>query len=249
MRPILFESPYFILFAYPLFMGMAWGIAYYLSRFLLEKNKLNSKPLLPLFLSVFLSSWIGAKLFFLAFSAQDNFDRYLYADNFWLGGGFVFYGGLIFGLVTFLIFSLVIKKFPFNQSKFLAPGLAFGHAIGRMGCFLTGCCYGSQCELFWSVHMHGEFRHPVQLYEVFGLTILGLLCLAWLRKNKDSRFVITRYLMFYSVLRFIIEFFRGDIIRGLYWYQLSSSQLVSLFLFVVAFSVAFLLPQSKRHYL
>lgn len=226
-------------------MGLAWGVAYYLSRFLLEKYHHSSKPLLPLFLSVFLSSWIGAKIFFLAFSAQDKFDQYISADNFWLGGGFVFYGGLIFGLLAFLIISLVFKKFPFNQSKYLAPGLAFGHALGRMGCFLTGCCYGSQCELFWSVHMHGEFRHPVQLYEVFGLVILGLLSIDWIKKNKDSKFVITRYMMFYSVLRFIIEFFRGDIVRGLHWYQLSTSQLVSLVLFAAAFSAAFLMPKSK----
>jgi phosphatidylglycerol:prolipoprotein diacylglycerol transferase len=154
-------------------MGLAWGVGFYLTQYLFENQNLDSKPILPVFCGIFLTSWIGAKAFFLLVSSEHKIYQYVYAQSFWLGGGFVFYGGLIFGLAFYFIWSLWFKKFPFNESKFLIPGLVFGHGIGRIGCFFTGCCFGSQCDLPWAVHMHGEWIHPVQLYEAFGLFIIG----------------------------------------------------------------------------
>lgn len=218
-------------------MGLAWGVAFAFSRYLFEKNALDSNVLKPLFILEFFSTWIGAKIFFLWFSAAGKFSEYIYADNFWLGGGFVFYGGLVFGLIAFLFYSLVLKKFPFSYTKFLAPGLAIGHGIGRLGCFLAGCCYGSQCDLPWSVHMHGEFRHPVQLYEAIGLFAIAWLAMQWLHKSKSGFYVFTRYLITYSVLRFIVECFRGDIVRGIFL-NLSTSQWVSIcLLFTAMFAI------------
>jgi phosphatidylglycerol:prolipoprotein diacylglycerol transferase len=215
-------------------MGLAWGVAYYLTKFLLEKYKVNSAGLIRLYTGVFAFSWLGAKIFYLIFSSQHKIYQYLYADYFWLGGGFVFYGGLIFGLIFYLVYSFWLKKFDFQQSYLLLPGLIFGHAIGRVGCFLTGCCYGSQCDLPWAVQMAGEFRHPVQLYEAFALFILGTFSLKWIERKKSSLHIITDYLMIYSALRFILEFFRGDEIRGVFWQSLSTSQLISLALFLLA---------------
>lgn len=218
-------------------MGLAWGVGFYLTKYLFEKHNLETKPLAPMFMGVFLTSWIGAKVFFLIFSSENKVAQYLYADEFWLGGGFVFYGGLIFALIFYFTYTLWLKKFPFKESKFLAPGLIFGHAIGRFGCFLTGCCFGSQCDLFWSVEMHGMRVHPVQLYESFGLLLLGYLSLKWINNKKENIYVITHYLLFYSLLRFVVEFFRGDRIRGVYWSALSTSQLISLALFLMALVV------------
>jgi phosphatidylglycerol:prolipoprotein diacylglycerol transferase len=243
--PVLFESTFFTLYAYPLFMGLAWGVGFYLSRYIFEKHDLDTKPLIPMFFGVFLTSWIGAKVFFLLFSSEHRAAEYLYANEFWLGGGFVFYGGLIFALVFYFIYSLWLKKFPFHYSKFLAPGLIFGHAIGRIGCFFTGCCYGSQCDLPWAVKMHGEFIHPVQLYETVGLFIIGYLSLKWISKNKNNIYVIINYLMFYSLLRFCVEFFRGDLIRGVYLSTLSTSQLISIALFIIALIVKFISKKNR----
>ena len=245
MLPILFESSYFTLFSYPLFMGLGWGAAYAFTRALFEKYSLDSKSLQLVFITSFVTSWIGAKIFFLWFSAQGKFTEYLYADNFWLGGGFVFYGGLIFTLIAYLILTLGLKKFPFSYSKFLAPGLALGHGIGRVGCFLTGCCFGSVCDLPWSVHMHGEFRHPVQLYEAFGLFFLVYLMLKFIQQKRSNLFIFTRYLMYYSVLRFVVEFFRGDTVRGVHGLSLSTSQWVSVGLFVAAYSLTFFVKSAN----
>jgi phosphatidylglycerol:prolipoprotein diacylglycerol transferase len=224
-------------------MGLAWGIGYYFTQYLFNKHHEDSSKLLKLYMGIFISAWLGAKSFFLYFSAQDKIIQYLYADYFWLGGGFVFYGGLIFGLIFYLIYSLWRKKFNFKKSYLLIPGLAFGHAVGRVGCFLTGCCYGSQCDLPWAISMHGESRHPVQLYEAIALLLLGYLTLWWIKKKKSNADIITNYLMLYSVVRFIIEFFRGDEVRGVFWFwlSLSTSQLISFALFVLVILLKILL--------
>lgn len=226
-------------------MGLAWGVGFYLTRYLLEASNLDSKPLLPLYAGVFTTSWIGAKVFFLIVSSQDKAYQYLVNDSFWLGGGFVFYGGLIFGLIFYFIYSLWLKKFPFEESKMLIPGLVFGHAIGRLGCFLAGCCFGSQCDLPWSVHMHGEWIHPVQLYEAFGLFVIGFMALRWVKNKEKNFYVVTRYLIYYSLLRFVVEHFRGDKIRGVYWFDLSTSQMISVALFTAAIAAAYIERKSN----
>lgn len=220
-------------------MGLSWGVGYFLTRYLFEKKNEDTSGLMSLFVGVFIFAWIGAKIFFLLFSSKNKIYQYMYADYFWLGGGFVFYGGLIFGLLFYLIYSLYFKKFDYKKSYLLAPGLIFGHAIGRVGCFLTGCCYGSQCDLPWKVFMDGSFRHPVQLYEAIALFVLGFFSLKWVEHEEAHKKVLSNYLLYYSMIRFAVEFFRGDEIRGIYWFALSTSQLVSVALFVIAVFLKF----------
>lgn len=221
-------------------MGLAWGSGFYLTRNLHESFNLDTSPLLALFVGLFLSSWIGAKVFFLATSSQSKTLEYITQDAFWLGGGFVFYGGLIFGLIFYFIYSFWLKKYPFGESKIFIPGLVFGHAIGRVGCFFAGCCFGTLCDLPWSVHVHGALIHPVQLYEAIGLVLIGFMSIRWLKNKENNFFVVTRYLLYYSILRFIVEYFRGDKIRGIYWFNLSTSQVISLAFFISTVSAIYI---------
>ncbi len=227
-------------------MGLAWGVGYYLTRYLFEENDINLKSLYSLFIGVFITAWVGAKVFFLIFSSGQNVNQYLYANEFWLGGGFVFYGGLIFSLIFYFLYSLYFKKFDFKHTKFLAPGLIFGHAVGRVGCFLAGCCFGTYCDLPWAIKMHDEFRHPVQLYESIGLFFIGFMALTWIKNKRDNIFVITHYLIYYSALRFVVEHFRGDKIRGLHALDFSTSQIIALAMFSGALSVVILQKFSRE---
>lgn len=214
-------------------MGLAWGFGYFFTQYLFEKENLSTQPLRFLFIGLFFSSFLGAKLFFLWFSAGPKLYQYIYANYFWMGGGFVFYGGLVFGLMYYLFYSLVLKRFDFNKSYLLLPGLVFGHAIGRVGCFLAGCCFGSVCNLPWAIKMHNEFRHPVQLYEAFALLILGFFIQKLINMKKTSFFIINSYILSYSLARFVLEFFRGDIVRGVSEFSISTSQAISLILMIV----------------
>jgi phosphatidylglycerol---prolipoprotein diacylglyceryl transferase len=98
-----------------------------------------------------------------------------------------------------------------------APGVALGHAVGRLGCFAAGCCWGKQCDLPWGVRFHSNLAapvplnitlHPAQLYEsAANLLIFGILYRQFSRTHRAGE-VIGLYLVLYSLARFIIEFFR-----------------------------------------
>jgi phosphatidylglycerol:prolipoprotein diacylglycerol transferase len=109
----------------------------------------------------------------------------------------------------------------------------FGHAIGRIGCFLAGCCYGSQCDLPWSMTIEGVHRHPVQLYETIYLLAFGIFILRSSKKVQLQSSIASIYLIYYSLGRFILEYFRGDDIRGVFWLNLSTSQYISVFLLLI----------------
>lgn len=106
------------------------------------------------------------------------------------------------------------------------PGLALFHVIGRAGCYLAGCCYGIESSLGF-LYVNGVRRFPVQLVE--SLCNLGLFFLlyytAWYKNRRDE--VLLLYFLGYGVIRFLLEFLRGDTGR-LFWIGLSESQWIAL---------------------
>ena len=127
---------------YFVFMGMAWGLAHELSLVIMNRQKISTKGFSTLFLGTFLSSWLGSKLFFLINSSGNNFFTHLKSINFWFGGGLVFFGGLIFGSLFVLFYCLHLKKINLNSFYCLFPVICFSLALGRLGCFFSGCCFG-----------------------------------------------------------------------------------------------------------
>ncbi len=234
MLPILFQSNGIVLYSYPLFMGLGWGVAYQILFELLPAHftKLRAQIL---FWGLFAFSWLGAKIFFL-YTIPDQLSSTLMQEtSFWLGGGFVFYGGFLGGL----LFLAILKglKFPVTKEIVwsLVPALTLGHAVGRFGCFLAGCCYGNETDFFWGIHLHGANRHPTQLLEFFFLLVLGL----FLLKSKQSKKnLISIYLVSYGVIRLFIENLRGDLIRGM-WGPFTPSQWISVVLILAGAGVFF----------
>ncbi len=226
LRPILLNLFNYPIYSYPLFLGLSFGTAYYYGLNAVESAKEKVGSYRFLFIGIFLSAWLGAKVFFLIHSSNDVADDAM-NSNFWLGGGFVFYGGLIFSSIFALLYTLLLKRFPYKLLLSILPALPLAHAIGRVGCFLAGCCFGKE----WS--SLGLHRHPVQLYEAAG----NLLIFFYLRRiARSDRVLLTPVIYFlgYSGLRFVLEFFRADLIRGSYFGLLSAAQLTSVFLVLVA---------------
>lgn len=222
-------------------MGLGWGIGFNLTQSYWQKCNLKKSDLWLLFIGTFFAGWIGAKVFFLAFSMPDRAIDYSKEVNFWLGGGFVFYGGLIFSALFALVFSFFKKSLGVVDLAVITPGLTIGHAIGRLGCLLAGCCYGSHCDLPIAIRFKGELRHPVQLYEFFGLALLFILLRKWVKEEKLSS-ALNGYLLGYASLRFVLEFFRGDEIRGVFD-GLSTSQWISIVLIVLVLGINFLVKK------
>jgi phosphatidylglycerol:prolipoprotein diacylglycerol transferase len=152
--------------------------------------------------------------------------------------GFVFYGGLIGGCIGgwVYVWRYRLPVLPFMDIA--ATTLPLGHAIGRFGCFLAGCCYGSHTTCAFgvtfpksSVHPHGLVSvHPTQLYEAAALLLLFLGLLAFARRKPRQGTTTGLYLALYAMVRFVIEFFRADPRGGVLF--LSTSQLISIPLFV-----------------
>lgn len=148
-------------------------------------------------------------------------------------GGAVFYGGLLGGLAAGALY-LRIRRLPFAAyADIAAPAIPLFHAFGRIGCFLGGCCYGIPWEggitytRALSPEANGVARFPVQLLESALLFALFFLLAALFRLGALRGKLLALYLAVYAVLRFLLEFLRGDAIRGVY-FGLSTSQWISL---------------------
>jgi phosphatidylglycerol:prolipoprotein diacylglycerol transferase len=125
-----------------------------------------------------------------------------------------------------------------------APGLALGHAFGRVGCFAAGCCYGRETHVAWAVTFRNPLAneivgtplniplHPTQLYEMV-LELCNCLFLVWLiRRKKFEGEIIGTYMIIYGVGRYFIEFFRGDPGRGEFLGWMSSTQAIAICLVI-----------------
>ncbi|MBF0410094.1 MAG: prolipoprotein diacylglyceryl transferase [Candidatus Riflebacteria bacterium] len=152
-------------------------------------------------------------------------------------GGLVFFGGFIATVIALIVWAKLNKKSLRDMGDFVAAPLATGHAIGRIGCFLNGCCYGKSTSFLMGMVFpnlaDGIKRHPTQLYEAVFLFVLFLISLVLLNLRKKS--VIPRgsvwgiYVLYYSIFRFSIEYLRDDN-RGDFFFggQYSVSQVISI---------------------
>ena len=163
-------------------------------------------------------------------------------------GGLIFYGGSLGAALGMVVLARVRKEPILSLADFTVTGLPLGHALGRIGCFINGCCYGSPTGLGFGAtypknaeawNLYGDVPlHPVQLYEaVFNLLLYGFLLWAYPRRKRNGE-VLALYLMTYPIARFLLEFVRGD--PRLHWLGLTVAQEISLGLFVVGLALAFI---------
>jgi phosphatidylglycerol:prolipoprotein diacylglycerol transferase len=170
-------------------------------------------------------------------------------------GGLMFYGGLILAVLVYLVWCAVKKENPLKLGDCLAAVIPLGHAFGRIGCFFYGCCYGkiSNSALAvefprgspaWYEQVHDKLityssPHslgvlPTQLFEAAALFCL-FFCLLFLRKvRKEVGFTLGTYLSSYAIIRFFIEYLRGDPRAEVGMFSIS--QAISIAIFVIGVS-------------
>jgi len=146
-------------------------------------------------------------------------------------GGLVWYGGLLGGVLASWLYVRAKRLHVLRVLDQLIPFVALGHAIGRVGCFLNGCCYGKLTDAWYGVVFPGQPAPvvPTQLIEAAGLFLLyGVL-----RRASTHPAIVSRpgrllgaYLIAYAGLRFAIEFLRGD--QAVFWAGLTLQQLISV---------------------
>ena len=142
-------------------------------------------------------------------------------------GGLIFYGGFAGALLAVVLLTRYRRQSFWDLADFIVTALPLGHALGRVGCFLNGCCGGRPAP-GGSLAACGLDRYPVQLYEsAFNLAVYAALCWFYLaRRRERPGTVVAFYLMLYPPGRFLLEFLRGD--ERVRWGALSVAQFVSL---------------------
>ncbi len=158
--------------------------------------------------------------------------------------GIVFYGGLIGLLLSYSFLSKVVKQ-DNHIMDIVAVCIPLFHSIARVGCFFSGCCFGkescSQIAVNYTTRVLGETvtarRIPVQLIEALFNFLLFFYLLKLLREEEwKQENILRRYLLLYSTGRFIIEFFRGDLVRGVIR-SISFSQVISILIWIYLFAI------------
>ncbi len=154
--------------------------------------------------------------------------------------GFVFYGGLAGGLAGTFVSCRVTGISPSKYYTSAIPFIPVGHAIGRLGCFMAGCCYGKASSLPIAVHFPHSISGlspeiaviPTQLFEATGNLAIAIYLFIKYRKMDEGSGALKEYLVLYALLRFFLEYLRGDIIRGSFGF-FSTSQWISIFIICV----------------
>ena len=147
-----------------------------------------------------------------------------------LGGGFVYYGGLFGVLLGILVYCKLLKLDAAPVYNMVAPAIPLFHIFGRIGCFMAGCCYSFTLSTSFVIGGIVIDHFPTQLIES-GFNVLLFLAIWLLQKKFKGARWMRIYLICYGVFRFIIEFTRGDTVRG-FFFGMSTSQLISLFVLI-----------------
>lgn len=240
MFPEIRFSDSFILPTYILTISLIYtGLLFYVvSR--AKKKDLPVSIALDLALVLMVGGFIGGRTLHVFYELPAYYaEDWTRAFRFW-EGGFVFFGGFFVAFLSCLAFIKKKKLSFYLWADFYAPVIALGYALGRVSCFLAGCCYGRFCSAPWAVvfpwDYHQTPRHPVQLYVVFWeLAVFALLI--YLEKKKKAvlpvGMIFLTWLLFHSLGRLMMEYFRDDF-RGQFIFGLSISTWISLFLLATA---------------
>jgi phosphatidylglycerol:prolipoprotein diacylglycerol transferase len=201
-----------------------------------ERAGLSRDKVFDLSFGILVAAMIGSRILFIIV----NWDEYAHdlvgIVQFWKGG-LVFYGGFI-GAVLFSVWYMRRHEMPFlPYADAMGPTVAIGQALGRLGCFSAGCCWGGACDAHYafaarfppeslayqsqvSTHLIAGGApstipiHPTQLYEALGCALILLFLTYWRSRKRFHGELLALYLMLYAPLRAIVETFRGDEERG-----------------------------------
>jgi phosphatidylglycerol:prolipoprotein diacylglycerol transferase len=218
MHPILIRIGAFYIPTYGVLVALGFLAGLAITLRLARRIGLPPDKITNLAVYCAIAGIVGAKLFMFLFDLGDymrNPGEIFSLETLQAAG--VWHGGFIaaFLVAVFYVRRHRLPAFPTMDA--FAPGIALGQAIGRLGCFAAGCCWGTECTLPWGVRFRSDEAapvpldkplHPVQLYEsAADLIIFAILYRQFNRAHRAGT-VIGLYLVLYSTARFIIEFFR-----------------------------------------
>jgi phosphatidylglycerol:prolipoprotein diacylglycerol transferase len=260
--PQLFHIGSFPLPTYGVLVALGVLVGLWISVRNSEQQGMKGENALDFGIAVVLAGILGAKILYVILDWRSGVGigenlREIFSLSTLQAGG-VFSGGLI---AAFAVAAWFLRKHhmpALATCDAFSPGLALGHAIGRLGCFAAGCCYGKPTHHFWGVTFTSPVANanagtplgiplePTQLFEA-AVELAIFLVLSWMfaRKKFDGQ-VFGAYLFLYGVARFFLEFIRDDPGRGsVFGGALSGTQLIAVGLVLTGGMLWYLRPAPK----
>ncbi|MBN2364775.1 MAG: prolipoprotein diacylglyceryl transferase [Calditrichaeota bacterium] len=256
MHPELFRIGPFAVHSYGVMLALSFILGIYVAVRKGEKRGVNGDAIVNLGFIIIIASIVGARLFYVLFHTNEFTGRWIYA--FWpvqedgtVGlGGLILLGGFITAVLASVIYIYIKKMNFWKLADSVAPSIALGVFLTRIGCYLNGCCFGTACEQPWGVlfpayspagaTMVDVYIHPTQLYSAFyGLVIFAVLL--WLdRRPFFDGLLIGSFLVLYGIARFIVDFYRYYESQMFIIAGLQFNQVVSLLMFIAGIIILFI---------
>jgi phosphatidylglycerol:prolipoprotein diacylglycerol transferase len=253
MYPILFQIGSFRIHTYGVFIALGFLTGIILA--LREAKRVGEEPenILDLSFYSIIAAILGSRLLYIILNYRYYIENPLEMIKIW-SGGLVYYGGFLLALIVG-IWYIRKRHLPlWKTADIIALSIAIGEAIGRLGCFSAGCCYGKETTLPWaitfsnpkSLAMLGIPLHPTQLYSSITALFIFLILTVVKRFKKFDGLLIWLYVLLYSITRSIIEIFRGDDRGFLFEGTLSVSQFIGIILVITSVFMLIYLWRGNR---
>ncbi len=232
MHPIITQIGPLYIYSYGLMVAVAVGIATLLAYKHAPEFGLDKDKIIDLVIAILIGGIVGARALYVLLNIRYYITNPLEIINI-TKGGLVWYGAFFTGILVGIWF---VKRYNINfwvGGDLFAPYIALAQGIGRIGCFLNGCCYGSPAPQGFLLAVvfpdDPVFRHPTQIYSVLALILLFVILRIWQKKRHFNGEIFLGYAVLYSLTRFGLEFIRGDNTKILA--HLTMSQLISVGMF------------------
>lgn len=242
-QPILLQIGFFKAYSYGFMLALAFLLDLFLILRQARKQKIQEKHIYSLFFFIVLSAMIFSRLFYFIFNFGE-FNSLLEFFEIWKGGSFGI-GAIIGGIFGGFVYCKKAKLNFLAMLNLFAPYLALTIALGRIGCFLRGCCFGIPTNLPWGIlytsdslavaaGFTGIPLHPTQLYHFLAdILIFFFLFREQNRiKNQKPGKLFLLFLLLFSAERFIIDFIR--------YYPAKYHTIMSLTVFQIVYGLVFI---------
>ncbi len=229
MHPILFTIGPITIYSYGVLLATAVLVCTYLLSIDAKRYHISRETAYDLVFWCLLWGIISARIFYV-YIEWSYFSGNLLEIPMLQKGGLAWQGGFLGGTLAGIWFARR-RKLPLRPLlDLVAPYIALGQSIGRVGCFFNGCCYGK--PVAWGIYFpaHNARLVPTQLFEMLGLFIIFLILKKAQTKPHQAGFIFVLYLWLAAIERFIVEFYRAD--HELLWLGLSLAQFVAIGVFV-----------------
>jgi phosphatidylglycerol:prolipoprotein diacylglycerol transferase len=233
LHPVFFKIGNFVIYWY----GVMVAFGVFVSTWLFQRDSIkegyNEKLISQLIFGIILTGIIGARFLHILVNLPYYFLHPIEIFKI-RNGGLAVEGAIIFSLIFIIIFTKIKNISTTKLLDLISIYVPIGQAIGRIGCFLNGCCYGKKTDFFLGVKFPFLEKkvHPTELYYSFSYVLLFILLKKVSKKFKiGDGFIFSFYLIGFSFIRYFIDFLRGDLKKtsfGLY-----PTQLIAIFIFLI----------------